>query len=287
MDADRGLCYMQSSDCDDLDGVANRYAEEGKNKEAKEIFAQAGDCWRRWESFAKAAASFERSYEHAMLCHEFSQAATLIVEAGEAWNKQGEYDKFEMNCAKAAEAYVSAAEKERDPKRFVDGALNAILGGDLDLARQLIHAAAETTKGEAKELINLALMMSEYHFGDADKYIEAAVTRVLDRRGMIKIHRFFKLVFAGFVRTSLVSEAALTLANIVESTGLEKPRVKRLVTKSIDEGLIPAFLDEDSEELVVDADGYDLSSLELRKGPILSRDLEDPGAWDLDLEDDD
>jgi tetratricopeptide (TPR) repeat protein len=284
MDAERGLSCMQSSDCDDLDGVANHYAEEGRNVEAKEIFAKAGECWRRWESFAKAATSFERAYEHAMLCHKFSEAAALIIEAGEAWNKQGEYDKFEINCVKAAEAYINAAEKEKDPKRFVDGALNAILGGDLDLARQLIHAAAETTKGEVKELINLALMMSEYHFGDADKYIEAAVTRVLDRKEMRTVTRFFKHVFAGFVRTSIESEAALTLDNLVESTGMEKQRVRRLVVKSMDEGLIPAFLDEDSEELVVDSDRYDLSSLELRKGPILSRDLKDPGAWDLELE---
>ena len=59
---------------------------------------------------------------------------------------------------------------------------------------------------------------------------------------------------------------------------------QRLVVRLIENGYIPASLDEVSEELVVDSDRFDVSFLETRKRPILSRDLEDPGAWDIELD---
>ncbi|UCE09822.1 MAG: hypothetical protein JSW61_12745 [Candidatus Thorarchaeota archaeon] len=276
---------MRFSDCQKAEKLAEERAKEGRNTDATNLFSRAGDCWKRWESFAKAARSYERAYEHAMLCQEYTRAAELVMEAGETWIKQGEFEKFEIDCQIASEAYVLATEAERDPALFVEGAFCAIQGGDLEMAKQLIHAASETTRGQQMERINLALMLSEYDFGDADRYIDGAVVRVLDRDGIRRTRRAFSLVFAGFVRTSLESEAAVTLASLAESTGLDTHKLKELVERGIEEGIIPAFLDPETQELVVDADRFDVSSLARRKGPIMSRDLEDPGAWDVDLED--
>jgi hypothetical protein len=128
-------------------------------------------------------------------------------------------------------------------------------------------------------------MLSEYQFGDADKYIDAAIARVMTRDGVSKLRSWFLLIFAGFVRTSLESEVALTLGSLVVSTGLEAKRVESLVKRAIEEGLIPAYLDDDSGELVVETDRADVSSLSQRKRPIMSSDLDDPGAWDIDLDD--
>jgi tetratricopeptide (TPR) repeat protein len=275
---------MRSSDCQKAEQLAEGRAKEGKNTDAANLFSKAGDCWKRWESFAKAARNFERAYEHAMLCQEYTRAAEMIMAAGETWIKQGEFDKFELDSQIASEAYVLATEAERDPTRFIDGAFCAIQGGDIEMAKQLIHAASETTRGQHMERINLALMLSEYHFGDAERYIEVALARVLDREGMRKIGKAFSLVFAGFVRTSLESEAAVTIGGLAESTGLDVAKTRRLVEKGIQGGLIPAFLDPETDEVVVDTDRFDVSSLSRRKGPIMSRDLEDPGAWDIDLD---
>lgn len=275
---------MDSSDCERAAELAEWFVSDGQHDEAMNLFVKAAECWERWETFGKSAESYERSYEHAMLCNKYSLAAKLMKKAGETWIRHGEYDKFEANHQIAAEAYILAAEAELDPTLFVDGALSAILGGDLEMARHLIHAAVETTHGKMKDLINFALMLSEYRLGDADRYIEAALTRVLDREGIRKIQRVFMYVFSGFVRTGLESEVALTLENLVESTGIELKKVKRLVMRGIEQGLIPAYLDEETNELVIDPDRFDISSLEHRKGPIMSRDLDDPGAWDIDLD---
>ncbi len=276
---------MEKSDCDRLLQIAEKAAKEGNNDTAEEIFLKAAHCWWGWEFYSKAAQAYERAYEHAMLAHDYSEAAEAMKAAGHCWIRQSEHEKFEIDYQIAAEAYIYAAEDERDPTRFVDGAFCAIVGGDLDLARQLIHAAAETTKGKVKELINLSLMLTEFHFGDADMYIEAALTRVLDKDGMMKIRDFFFLAFVGFVRSSLESEVAVSIRSIVESTGLEYVKTINLVERGIEKGHIPAYLDRDSEELVVDSDRLDLTDLTRRKRPILSRDILDPGAWDMELED--
>jgi hypothetical protein len=247
-------------------------------------FIQAAECWKRWESFSKAACSFERAYEHAMLANLYTKAASLVMNAGYSWNKQGEHEKFEINCQIASEAYILAAEKEKNPKHFIDSAFCAVLGGDITMARELTHAAAKTVVGEGKEIIILVLMLIEYQLGEADKYIEHILVDSQDKVELRKIRRLFNLVFTGFVRTSLESEAAVTIASLAKSIGMEHNRTKKLVRKGIDVGLIPAYLDEELEEIVVDRDHYDVDALALRKGPILSRDLEDPGAWDLDLD---
>ncbi|MCK4740189.1 MAG: hypothetical protein KAT22_01480 [Candidatus Thorarchaeota archaeon] len=273
---------MESSDCLAAQQEAEEKANRGSNEEAAELFASSAKCWQRWESFGKAAGCYERAYEHAMLAQRYSRAASLLMAAGSAWIKQGEHEKFEIDCQIAAEAHIMAAEEERDPKHFIRGAFCAIIGGDLEMAKQLIHAAAETTRGQVKELINLALMLSEYQFGEADRYIESIIVEIHDRDKIREVRKTFELVFAGFVRTSLESEAAVTIISLVESTGLEHAKVEKLARKGVEEGLIPAYYDSESKELVIDADRYDMDALELRQGPILSRDLKDPGAWDID-----
>ena len=273
---------MESSDCLAAQQEAEEKANRGSNEEATDLFGRSAKCWQRWESFAKAARCYERAYEHAMLSQHYSRAATLLMNAGASWIKQGEHEKFELDCQIAAEAHIMAAEEEKDPKHFIEGAFCAIIGGDLEMAKQLIHAAAETTKGQVKELINLALMLSEYQFGEADRYIESILVEIHDRDKIREVRRTFELVFAGFVRTSLESEAAVTVVSLVESTGLEFAKVEKLVKKGVEEGLIPAYFDDESKEIVIDAERYDMDALELRQGPILSRDLKDPGAWDID-----
>ncbi|TFG10906.1 hypothetical protein EU538_00425 [Candidatus Thorarchaeota archaeon] len=276
---------METGDCREMEETANQRAAEGMNQEAFELFLEAGRCWQRWESFAKTADCYERAYEHGMLAQEYTKAAEIMKNAGNAWIKIGEHDKFEIDHQIAAEAHILAAEKEKNPNRLLDGAYSAILGGDLELSRQLIHAAAETIRGGAKELINLALMLTEYQFGDAARYIDAAVARVVDRRKYFEIKEIFRLVLIGFVRTTLESELAVSLSSLVESTGLGFERIREIVLKGIETGLIPAYFDRTSEELVIDTDRTDLSDVRRRKRPILSTDLEDPGAWDVDLED--
>lgn len=276
---------MDKSDCSKFELAAEEKAKDGYNSDAMEMFVATAKCWSKWEFFAKAANAYERAYEHAMLCHRYSEAAKHMQSAGHCWIRQGEHEKFEIDYQIASEAHIYAAEEDRDPIKFIEGAFCAIIGGDLDLARHLIHAAAETTRGKAKELINLALMLNEYHFGDAHMYIEAALTRTLDKDGLKKIKEIFLLVFAGFVRSSLESEIAVTIASLAESTGLDVADVKSLVAKGIEYGHIPAYLDSETQELVVDSDRLDMSDLSRRKGPIMSRDLDDPGAWDIDLED--
>ena len=275
---------MTSSDCITLDEKAEEFAKEGKNWEAMDYFSQAAECWKRWESFKKAACAYERAYEHAMLVYQYSRGANALIEAGYAWIKQGEFEKFELDSQIAAEAYILAAEQEKNPIRFVDGAFCAILGGDIDLGRQLIDAALKTTHGESRDLAIVAQLLSEYQFGEAYAGIEEIFVNAEDKNRINRVRHYFILLFAGFVRTTLESEAAATIHSLSKSTGIDETRVRSFVRRGISEGLIPAYLDDDSQELVVDPDRVDIDTLTLRKGPILSRDLEDPGAWDIDLD---
>ncbi|TFG13976.1 hypothetical protein EU537_04555 [Candidatus Thorarchaeota archaeon] len=208
-----------------------------------------------------------------------------MVQASNAWMAQGEHDKFEIDNQIASEAYVYAAEKSKKPIHLIYGAFCAILGGDLDFARHLLHAGAAGARGSSKELINLALMLTEYHFGDADMYIRAALARVLDRKQMDRVKEVFFFALVGFVRSSLESETVLSLSSLSESTGMSLDRIQTLVERGIRKGYIPAYIDHTSLEIVVDPDRIDITDLTRRKGPILSRDLDDPGAWDIDLED--
>jgi len=272
-------------DCGNMEKAAEELARVGKNLEAMKQFSQAAECWKRWESFSKAAQAYERAYEHGMLACEYSEAALVMTTASSLWIRHGEHDKFEMNCQIAAEAYVSAAGAEKNPMYFLDAAYCSITGGDIDMARSLLHAVIETTKGEATGLIDLALMLTEYRYGDADKMLREVLADQLDREHFTKMQRAFELVLAGFIRTSLESEAAISISSLMESTGIEKKRLKRIVLGAIEKGFIPAYYDEETDELVIDSDRIDMSTLETRKGPILSRDIDDPGAWDIDLDD--
>jgi len=275
---------MQPMDCEDIEKAADELAKAGKNREALKEFTKAAGCWKRWESFSRAAQALERAYEHGMLACEYAEAAMAMTASGSLWVRHGEHDKFEMNCQIASEAYVSAAGAEKNPMYLVDAAFSSITGGDIDMARSLVQAAIQTTKGKATGLIDLALMLMEYRFGDAELMLREVLADQLDREHYNKMYRSFELVLSGFIRSSLESETAVSMASLVESTGIEKNRLKRIVTSAVGKGFIPAYYDEESDELVIDSDRIDISDLEKRKGPILSRDLDDPGAWDMDLD---
>jgi len=277
---------MQPMDCEKSEKAAEELANKGNNLEAMELFSQAAVCWTRWESYSKAAQAYERAYEHGMLACEYAKAAVVMTAASSSWVKHGEHEKFEINSQIASEAYVSAAKSEKNPLFLLDAAYCSISGGDIDMARSLLHAVIETTKGEATSLIDLALMLTEYRFGDAYKMIESILTDQLDREHLGKIKRVFELVLSGFIRTSLESEIAVTMSSVEESTGLTGKKLKQIIDRAIEKGYIPAYYDEETDELVIDSDRYDVSALEARKGPILSRDLDDPGAWDIDLGED-
>lgn len=278
------MSAMQPMDCNDLEQAAEELAKVGKNLEAMKRFSIAAECWTKWESYSKAAQAYERAYEHGMLACEYAEAALVMTMASALWIRHGEHDKSEMNCQIAAEAYVSAAGAEKNPLYFLEAAYCSITGGDIDMARSLLHAVIETTKGEVTSLIDLALMLTEYRFGDADKMLRDVLADELDREHYSKMERAFELVLAGFIRTSLESETVISLSSLAESTGIEDTRLKHIVTGAIKKGFIPAYYDQDSDELVIDSDRIDVSTLEKRKGPILSRDIDDPGAWDIDLD---
>ena len=275
---------MQPMDCEDIEKAAEKLATAGKNREALKEFTKAAGCWKRWESFSRAAKALERAYEHGMLACEYAEAAMAMTASGSLWVRYGEHDKFEMNCQIASEAYVSAAGAEKNPMYLVDAAFCSITGGDIDMARSLVQAAIQTTKGKATGLIDLALMLMEYRFGDAELMLREVLADQLERDHYNKMYRAFELVLSGFIRASLESEAAVSMVSLVESTGIENRKLKRIVTRAIEKGLIPAYYDEETDELVIDSDRIDVSTLEKRKGPILSRDLDDPGAWDMDFD---
>jgi hypothetical protein len=100
---------MQKADCSKQDELAEEKAGEGLNEEAMALFVSAAECWRRRESFARAANCFERAYEHAMLAHRYSKAANVMVEGGYSWIKEGHHDKFEIDCQIASEAYIQSS----------------------------------------------------------------------------------------------------------------------------------------------------------------------------------
>ncbi len=272
---------MEPRDCERLMADAESKAKGGFNRDAMSRFIRAAECWERWESFTKAALAFERAYEHAMLCYEYGRATQFLLRASYLWGRQGEFDKSELVCQIAADACILAAERRRDPFWLVEGAFFAILGGDLEASGQLIDAARITCRGRNQRLVDIAALLKEYELGAADAAIAELASGDTHDNIIERVIEYFNLVFAGFVRSSLESEAAVTVANLAASTGLSKRKTRRIVRNSIRLGLIPAYFDEENDELIVDSDRYDIDSLVRRKGPIMSRDLEDPGAWDL------